>query len=72
MANDGAIPFNTQFFMTTTTTGLASTTLYDGDGMPDGDAMPVDADLGERDLLSETQGSVTKSAARGSQLCSSS
>ena len=56
VANDGAIPFNTQFFHDDDDDGPGFDDLYDGDGMPDGDPMPVDAEPGERDLLSETQG----------------
>lgn len=56
VANDGAIPFNTQFFHDDDDDGPGFDDLYDGDGLPDGDPMPVDAEPGERDLLSETQG----------------
>ncbi|KLO19285.1 barren [Schizopora paradoxa] len=60
MENDGAIPFNTQFFHDDDDDGPGFDDLYDGDGMPDGDSMPVDVEPGERDLLSETQGQTRK------------
>ncbi|KAI5116872.1 hypothetical protein M0805_005838 [Coniferiporia weirii] len=58
ITNGGAIPFNTQFFHDEYDDGPGFDDIYDGDGdgMAGGDNADIDAEAGERDLLSETQG----------------
>ncbi|KAL5513141.1 hypothetical protein ACEPAH_3539 [Sanghuangporus vaninii] len=51
---NGAIPFNTQFFHDEYDDGPGFDDIYDGDG--GGDALGMDVEPGERDLLAETQG----------------
>lgn len=53
-ATTGAIPFNTQFFHDEYDDGPGFDDIYDGDA--GGDALGIDAEPGERDLLAETQG----------------
>lgn len=52
--DDGAIPFNTQFFHDDFDDGPGFDDIYDGDG--DLISQAPNAEPGERDLLSETQG----------------